>query len=171
MDQVNDIPLVNHIAEMGRPVIMSTGMQNVDGVRPAVDILRKRQYRLHSWNVQIYTRRHQRLFPFRRSERNEAFPDAVVGFSDHSIGPFMSLTAVALGAIYRRHFTDGRYQGPHILCSMDPAELRILVDRSLEILQRYLRKTALQVKKKYINSHGAQLLLTGTLWLEQGFRK
>ena len=28
-------------AEMGRPVIMSTGMQNVDGVRPAVDILRK----------------------------------------------------------------------------------------------------------------------------------
>jgi N-acetylneuraminate synthase len=65
----------------------------------------------------------------------KAFPNAVVGFSDHSIGPEMALSAVALGAsILERHFTDTRYRkGPDIICSMDPAELRFLIDRSKEI--------------------------------------
>jgi N-acetylneuraminate synthase len=64
-----------------------------------------------------------------------AFPNAVVGFSDHSIGPEMALASVALGAcILERHFTDTRYRkGPDISCSMDPAELRFLIDRSREI--------------------------------------
>jgi N-acetylneuraminate synthase len=47
----------------------------------------------------------------------------------------MALSAVALGAcILERHFTDTRYRkGPDISCSMDPAELRFIVDRSKEI--------------------------------------
>ena len=55
--------------------------------------------------------------------------------SDHSIGPEMSLASIALGAcIIERHFTDTRYRiGPDISCSMDPAELRLIVDRSKEI--------------------------------------
>jgi N-acetylneuraminate synthase len=59
----------------------------------------------------------------------------VIGFSDHSIGPSMALAAVALGAcIIERHYTDSRYRiGPDIICSMDPAELRFLIDRSREI--------------------------------------
>jgi N-acetylneuraminate synthase len=69
------------------------------------------------------------------TELHEAFPNAVVGFSDHSIGPHMALASVALGAcILERHYTDTRYrQGPDISCSMDPAELRFLIDRSKEI--------------------------------------
>ena len=64
-----------------------------------------------------------------------AFPKAVVGFSDHSIGPEMALASVALGAcILERHYTDTRYRiGPDIINSMDPAELRFLIDRSREI--------------------------------------
>jgi N-acetylneuraminate synthase len=58
-----------------------------------------------------------------------------VGFSDHSIGPEMALASVALGAcILERHYTDTRYRkGPDIVNSMDPAELRHLIDRSREI--------------------------------------
>jgi len=69
------------------------------------------------------------------TELRNAFPRAVIGFSDHSIGPEMALSAVALGAcILERHFTDTRYRkGPDIICSMDPAELRFLIDRSREI--------------------------------------
>ena len=69
------------------------------------------------------------------SELKQNFPSATIGFSDHSIGPSMSLAAVALGAtIIERHFTDSRYRkGPDIICSMDPAELRFLIDRSAEI--------------------------------------
>jgi N-acetylneuraminate synthase len=68
-------------------------------------------------------------------ELRQAFPKAVVGFSDHSIGPEMALASVALGAcILERHYTDTRYRkGPDIPCSMDPAELRFLIDRSKEI--------------------------------------
>jgi N-acetylneuraminate synthase len=69
------------------------------------------------------------------TELRKAFPKGVVGFSDHSIGPEMALASVALGAsILERHYTDTRYRkGPDISCSMDPAELRFLIDRSREI--------------------------------------
>jgi N-acetylneuraminate synthase len=69
------------------------------------------------------------------TELRAAFPNAVIGFSDHSIGPEMALASVALGAcLLERHFTDTRYRkGPDISCSMDPAELRFIIDRSQEI--------------------------------------
>ena len=73
----------------------------------------------------------------------------LLGFSDHSIGPEMALASVALGAcILERHYTDSRYRkGPDIACSMDPAELRHLVDRSQEIhiaLHNEKKRTALK---------------------------
>ena len=47
----------------------------------------------------------------------------------------MAIAALGLGAcIIERHFTDTRFRlGPDISCSMDPAELRFLIDRSQEI--------------------------------------
>ena len=67
------------------------------------------------------------------TDLKNAFPNAA-GF-DHSIGPEMALASVALGAsILERHYTDTRYRkGPDIINSMDPAELRHLIDRSREI--------------------------------------
>jgi sialic acid synthase SpsE len=69
------------------------------------------------------------------AELKSQFPRAVIGFSDHSMGPTMSIAATALGAnIIERHFTDSRYrEGPDIICSMDPAELRYLIDRLAEV--------------------------------------
>jgi hypothetical protein len=62
------------------------------------------------------------------------FPRAVVGFSDHSIGPEMALASVALGAASSSGTIPTRATaGPDISCSMDPAELRFLIDRSREI--------------------------------------
>ena len=68
-------------------------------------------------------------------ELEATFPNAIIGFSDHSIGPTMSLASVSLGAsIIERHFTDSRYRiGPDISCSMDPSELKFLIERSKEI--------------------------------------
>ncbi|MFT6119462.1 MAG: N-acetylneuraminate synthase [Yoonia sp.] len=47
----------------------------------------------------------------------------------------MALASVALGAcILERHYTDTRYRvGPDIINSMDPSELRHIIDRSREI--------------------------------------
>ena len=134
--EADNLPLIRHIAKLGKPVILSTGMQTVTSIERSVQILRDS-------GVPFALLECTNLYPSPAeivslkgiTELKNAFPDAVVGFSDHSIGPEMALASVALGAcIIERHFTDSRYRpGPDISCSMDPAELRYLVDRSREI--------------------------------------
>lgn len=134
--ECNHLPLIRHIARMGKPVIMSTGMQTIDSMRPSVQILEDAgiDYALLEC-TNLYPSPPEIVSLQGVSDLRQAFPKAVVGFSDHSIGPEMALSAVALGAcILERHFTDTRYRkGPDIPCSMDPAELRFLIDRSKEI--------------------------------------
>ena len=62
----------------------------------------------------------------------EAFPDAVVGLSDHTTSNYTCLGAVAKGAsILERHYTDTMdREGPDIVCSMDPAALSDLIEGS-----------------------------------------
>jgi len=134
--EADNLPLIRHIAGFGRPVILSTGMQTIASIGRSVDILR-------AAGVPFALLECTNLYPSPPeivslqgvTDLRTAFPDAVVGFSDHSVGPEMALASVALGAsILERHFTDSRYRvGPDISCSMDPAELRFLVDRSREI--------------------------------------
>ncbi len=134
--EVDNLPLIRHIAAFGKPIIMSTGMQSVATLSRSVKIL-------ESSGVPFALLECTNLYPSPPdcvslqgiAELGQAFPDATIGFSDHSIGPTMALASVALGAcIIERHFTDTRHRnGPDISCSMDPTELRFLVDRSREI--------------------------------------
>lgn len=134
--EADNLPLIRHIASFGKPVIMSTGMQSIESMRRSVEILR-------SAGVDFALLECTNLYPSPPeivslqgvTELRREFPDAIVGFSDHSIGPEMALASVALGAcVLERHFTDSRYrEGPDISCSMDPSELRHLIDRSREI--------------------------------------
>jgi sialic acid synthase SpsE len=134
--ECNHVPLVRHIAKFGKPIIMSTGMQTIESLRPSVQAL-------NDSGVAFALLECTNLYPSPPeivslqgiTELKAAFPGALVGFSDHSIGPEMALASVALGAcILERHYTDTRYRkGPDIACSMDPAELRFLIDRSREI--------------------------------------
>lgn len=143
--EADNLPLIRHIAAFGKPIIMSTGMQSIESIKGSVETLR-------NYHVPFALLECTNLYPSPPQivslqgihELRFAFPDAIIGFSDHSIGPSMSLASVALGAcIIERHFTDSRYRaGPDISCSMDPAELRFLIDRSREI------HTALQNPKQ-----------------------
>jgi N-acetylneuraminate synthase len=134
--ECNHVPLIRHIASFGKPIIMSTGMQTIDSLRPSVAVLDASgvDYALLEC-TNLYPSPPEIVSLQGITELHQAFPRAVVGFSDHSIGPSMALSAVALGAcILERHFTDTRYRkGPDISCSMDPAELRFIIDRSKEI--------------------------------------
>lgn len=134
--EADNLPLIRHIAKFGKPVIMSTGMQTIDSMSRSVQILRDAGVPFALLEcTNLYPSPPEIVSLRGVTELRQAFPDAVVGFSDHSIGPDMALASVALGAcILERHFTDTRYRaGPDISCSMDPAELRYLVDRSREI--------------------------------------
>lgn len=134
--EADNLPLIRHIAGFGKPVILSTGMQTIESIRASVDILDKAgvDYALLEC-TNLYPSPPEIVSLKGVTELRKAFPKAVVGFSDHSIGPEMALASVALGAsILERHFTDSRYRkGPDISCSMDPAELKFLIDRSKEI--------------------------------------
>ena len=134
--ECNHLPLIRHIASFGKPVIMSTGMQTVESMRPSVQVLDDAgiAYALLEC-TNLYPSPPEIVSLQGIRELQQAFPRAVIGFSDHSIGPSMALASVALGAcILERHFTDSRYRkGPDISCSMDPVELKFLIDRSREI--------------------------------------
>ena len=134
--EADNLPLIRHIARKGKPVILSTGMQTINSIRASVDILDQAgiDYALLEC-TNLYPSPPEIVSLRGVTELRQAFPKAVVGFSDHSIGPEMALASVALGAcILERHYTDTRYRkGPDISCSMDPAELRFLIDRSKEI--------------------------------------
>ena len=134
--EADNLPLINHIAKKGKPIIMSTGMQSIQSLKNSVEILENShvEYALLEC-TNLYPSPPEIVSLKGIEELKEAFPKALVGFSDHSIGPEMALASVALGAcIVERHFTDTRYRnGPDISCSMDPAELRLMIDRSVEI--------------------------------------
>lgn len=134
--EADNLPLIRHIARKGKPVIMSTGMQSIETIRASVQILEDAgiEYALLEC-TNLYPSPPEIVSLQGVTDLKNAFPNAVVGFSDHSIGPEMALASVALGAsVLERHYTDTRYRkGPDIINSMDPAELRFLIDRSREI--------------------------------------
>jgi sialic acid synthase SpsE len=136
--ECNNYPLVKHIAAYGKPVILSTGMNDVSSIAPAVEILRRAQVPfalLHC--TSMYPTPYQKVRLGALTELHEHFPDAVIGLSDHSLGNYTCFAAVALGAnILEKHFTsDKNWPGPDIPISLDPGELKDLIDGSRNVQQ------------------------------------
>lgn len=136
--EIDNLPLVRHVASFGKPMIMSTGMQDIEGVRDAVEIVRAAETPfalLHCVNLYPTPPELVRLGAV--TELQKTFPDAVIGYSDHSLDNVPCHGALALGAaIIERHFTDSRSRpGPDIACSMEPDELRALIDAA-HVLKR-----------------------------------
>jgi sialic acid synthase SpsE len=136
--ECNNYPLIEHIASFGKPMILSTGMNTIESIKPAVKICNKH-------NVPVALMHTTNLYPtpphLVRYGGLEAlkthFPDKVVGLSDHTLNNNACLGAVALGAsILERHFTDHMNRiGPDIICSMDEQSCKALIEGSREIAQ------------------------------------
>ena len=131
--ECNNYPLIKHIASFGKPIILSTGMNDIASVRKSVEIMESAgvEYALlHTTNI-YPTPPHLVRLNAMVSLQNE-FPNAVVGLSDHTTSNYACLAAVALGAsILERHFTDRMDRpGPDIICSMDGSELKALIEGS-----------------------------------------
>ncbi|KPD21775.1 N-acetylneuraminate synthase [Idiomarina zobellii] len=131
--ECNNYPLLELVASYKKPIILSTGMNDIPSIAKAVDIFRKHgvQYALlHCTNVYPTPDHLIRLGAM--NQLQDAFDDAVVGLSDHSIDNLACLGAVAVGAsILERHFTDHKQRtGPDINCSMDTEECRTLIQES-----------------------------------------
>jgi N-acetylneuraminate synthase len=128
--ECNNYPLIEHIAAFKKPIILSTGMNDLNSIRPAVEIFRKHHipYALmHTTNIYPTPDRLVRLGAM--TELQETFDDAVVGLSDHTTTNHACFGSVALGAsILERHFTDSMTrEGPDIINSMDPLAAQELI--------------------------------------------
>ncbi len=134
--EADNLPLIRHIAKKGKPIILSTGMQSISSIKKTVAILDdfRIEYALLEC-TNLYPSPPETISLRGISELSKAFPNAIIGYSDHSVGPEMALASVALGAnIVERHFTDTfEREGPDISCSMDPKELEYLINKSKEI--------------------------------------
>ena len=136
--ECNNYPLVKHIASYGQPVILSTGMNDVESIRPAVQILRDAEIPFALMHcTSMYPTPYDKVRLGALSVLAESFPDAVLGLSDHSIGNYTCFAAVALGAtILEKHFTsDKSWPGPDVSISIDPGELKELIKGSRAIYQ------------------------------------
>jgi len=134
--ECNNYPLVQHIASFGKPVILSTGMNDLDSISPSVEILQKSGVPfalLHC--TSMYPTPYEKISLGALSVLAKHYPDAVIGLSDHSVGNYTCFAAVALGAsILEKHFTsDKTWTGPDIPISIDPYELKDLVQGTLAI--------------------------------------
>ena len=135
--ELTNLPLLEHVASFGKPVILSTGMGTRDEIEAATNVLGK-QYSggavLHCTSTYPTKPGDVRL-GIMQQVRYAGMGDWVSGLSDHSRGIAVALGAVALGAeIIEKHFTlDHAQPCPDAAVSIDPAELRQLVAGAREV--------------------------------------
>lgn len=136
--ECNNYPLVEHIASFGKPIILSTGMNDLRSISKSVNILKKAEVEyalLHC--TSMYPTPYDKVRLGALLELRENFPNAVLGLSDHSIGNYTCFAAIPLGAsILEKHFTSNRkWAGPDVPISITPVELRDLIKGSKAIHQ------------------------------------
>ena len=153
--ECNNYPLIEYIASFGKPMIVSTGMNNIESVAKTVKILEDKNVAyalLHTTNLYPTPSHLVRLGAMEELQRE--FPNAVIGLSDHTTSNLACFGAVALGAsILERHFTDRMDRiGPDIINSMDPVAMKELIIGSTEIAKmRGGKKEAAEEEKVTID--------------------
>ena len=128
--ECNNFPLISHIASFSKPVILSTGMNDMDSISKSVDILKKAKIDYAIMHVtSMYPTPYDKVRLNVITKLKEKFPDAVIGLSDHSFGNYTCFAAISLGAsILEKHFTsDKNWSGPDIPISIIPEELKDLI--------------------------------------------
>ena len=127
--ELTHLPLQQHIARKGKPMIISTGMSTPDEIDRTVQAVRAvgTPFALmHCTSTYPTPYEHVQLDCIPALHAKYGVP---VGFSDHTLGSFAAFAAVALGAnLFEKHFTVSRsLPGPDQQGSMEPHELRELV--------------------------------------------
>lgn len=106
--ELNNLPFLKYIGSKGVPVILSTGMGTFEEIEQAVSTLEE------SGNNQIVILHCISIYPAEPEITNlrnitklkERFPEYVIGFSDHSVGPELAAASIAMGSsVIEKHFT------------------------------------------------------------------
>ena len=138
--ELNNYPLIKHIASFGKPMIVSTGMNDIISIRKAVDIIEAANVPyalLHTTNLYPTAPDLVRLGAMQ--EMMKEFPGVPIGLSDHTKTNTACIAAMALGAsIVERHFIDKMDRpGPDIVCSMDEEACAELITAAHDVFKMF----------------------------------
>lgn len=149
-----DLALIEYAAKTKKPLIMSTGMADIDEIQAAVDAARR------AGAKEIILLKCVSSYPANPADMNlRTIPDmqerfsCSVGISDHSLGVGASICAVALGArVVEKHFTLSRkLKTPDSFFSIEPDELKQLTE-NIRIAEKSLGKVSYEITKREENS-------------------
>lgn len=127
--ECNNIPLLEHVARMRKPTILSTGMNDIASVRRSVAVFKRARVPVMLMHcTSMYPTPYSKVRLGAVTDLQKNF-DVPVGLSDHSLGIYTCLGAAALGACaFEKHFTLTRkWPGPDVPISIEPQELAELV--------------------------------------------
>lgn len=128
---LNNYPFLEYIARTGAPIVLSTGMSEIEEIRKAVRTIESVGNNniniLHC--ISIYPPEISTIRLKNITGLINDFPDYIIGYSDHSLGTEMSSAAIALGAlIIEKHFTLDRSKiGMDNQMASEPDEMAMLV--------------------------------------------
>ena len=128
--ECNNLPLLRHVARKGKPIILSTGMNDLQSIHESVSVIREFNVPFALMHcTSIYPTPYAKVRLGAIDEITKTFPNIPVGLSDHSLNIWTCLGAVAMGcSILEKHFTISRkWPGPDITVSIEPHELGDLI--------------------------------------------
>ncbi|EGO3128565.1 N,N'-diacetyllegionaminate synthase, partial [Campylobacter coli] len=126
------------IAKLNKKIILSTGMSNLGEIEAALEVLCKEGTQRANITLLHCTTEYPAPFNEVNLKAMQTLKNAFnldVGYSDHTKGIHISLTAIALGAsVIEKHFTlDKNMSGPDHKASLEPDELQELCTKIREI--------------------------------------
>lgn len=137
--EITNLPFIAELVKFNKPMILSTGMANLEEVKDAVTTVRKtreQQNYMQPLDEMLTILHCTSNYPARNEDVNLKAMLTMnkelglsVGYSDHTAGTIASVAAVALGAsVVEKHFTINRnLPGPDHQASLEPEELRKMV--------------------------------------------
>ena len=134
---LNNYQYLKYIAQTGMPIILSTGMSELDEIHKAVSVIEREGNRniclLHC--ISIYPPETSTISLNNILGLREEFPSYPIGYSDHSLGIEMSIASVALGAcMIEKHFTlDKTKIGMDNQMAIEPNQMKQLVENCNEV--------------------------------------
>jgi len=150
---ITNLPYLIKIAQLNMPVILSTGMSTMDDIRNAVAALKENG----AGDITVLHCTTEYPTPYSDVNLNAMLSikkefNVNVGYSDHTKGIEVPIAAVALGAkVIEKHFTlDRNMEGPDHKASLEPSELKAMVDaiRNIEVALGDGKKLPAESEKK-----------------------
>lgn len=169
--EITNLPLLDHVARKGKPIILSTGMSYISEVDEAFRLIR------NTGNEQIVLLHCVSNYPADPADVNLKAISTMagafgvpVGYSDHTLGIEIALAARALGAcVIEKHLTlDRNSSGPDHLASLEPEQFGAMVKGVRNIESAFGHGRKIPAESEANTTEVARKSLVATSHIPQG---